>query len=150
MARWFMNDVICMASDVFSRGCHERCEECHQFVHRPRASVVSGRDTRTWTKRLPTLVVHTQPNFCLCSHPYLRFAATLGFKVPPTVMSRQADLSHALDDIKATINKQNLEEQYVTIFDATVNRIKAAVMQSERPEALQYGWCKNNSASKLS
>ena len=55
------------------------------------------------------------------------------------MMSRQADLSHALDDIEATIKKQNLEEQYVTIFDATVNRIKAAVMQPELFEALQYG-----------
>ena len=76
-----------------------------------------------------------QANFCPCSHPYVSFAATrgppkqLGSNGLPTITARQADLSHALDDIKATINKHHSKAQYVTIFE--------------------YGWCDVISASKL-
>ena len=48
----------------------------------------------------------------------------------PTIASRQSDLGHALGDIKAIIDKPNLTEQYVTIFDKTVNRTQSCSRMS--------------------
>ena len=58
---------------------------------------------------------------------YQRTPMQLVFQELPTITSRQTDRIHAFGDIKAIINKQNLEEQYVTIFDTTVDQIKTEV-----------------------
>ena len=74
LGKMFMKSVICMASD----------DLCKESTKDPKNTTNLFRDfmplSSQWethmVKRLATLVVHTQSNFCPCSHPYLRFAAT--------------------------------------------------------------------------
>ena len=102
--KMFMKSVICMASDAL---CEESTKDAKNTTNLFRDFMpVSSQWETHMVKRLATLVVHTQSNFCPCSHPYLRFAATTGPRDSlaskghqQSLTSRQADLSNALYDM---------------------------------------------------
>ena len=71
-----MRNVIGMASDALSEDATKDAKNPTNLFF-DLMSLSSHGETHM-DQRLPTLVVHTKPNFCPCSHPYLSFAATRG------------------------------------------------------------------------
>ena len=123
------------------RGSLERRKEYQQLVPRHHAMAVSG--TRTWIKRWPHIVVALAMELLPVFSSILeipsdkRTPKQLGFAGLITITSRQAELSRALDDIKAVTHKQNMKEQYDLRHDCRSDQDRSRAARAFRG----YGWC---------